>query len=92
MATGPRRYRVELKPEIEGQLAKIPTRRRQRVADAINELADDPRPHGCKKLQGLGNVYRVRVGDYRIVYQVQDAVLLVLVVRVGNRGDVYRGL
>ncbi len=57
---------------------------------AIDGLAIDPRPSGVVKLSGEENLYRVRAGDYRIVYSIQDAALLVLIVKVGDRKDVYR--
>ena len=52
-------------------------------------MADDPRPPGCKKLKGVENLYRLREGDYRVIYSVEDRVLRVIVVAVGNRKDVY---
>lgn len=65
-------------------------RERNRAGRRIDALALDPRPRGCKKLQGDGDLYRVRAGDFRIVYAVRDDVLIVLVVKIGNRRDVYR--
>ncbi|MDJ0899633.1 MAG: type II toxin-antitoxin system RelE/ParE family toxin [Xenococcus sp. MO_188.B8] len=56
----------------------------------IDALATEPRPEGVVKLKGEENLYRIRVGDYRVIYNVQDDRLLVLVVKVGHRGDVYR--
>ena len=53
-------------------------------------LANDPRPPGCDKIAGLEALYRIRVGQYRVVYQIQDHVLLVLVVKIGHRREVYR--
>jgi len=53
-------------------------------------LVDDPRPHGVEKMSGERNAYRIRVGDYRIIYEIHDAVLIVVVVRVGHRRAVYR--
>ncbi len=53
-------------------------------------LAEEPRPDGVKKLAGSDDLYRVRVGDYRIIYQIRDATVLVVIIRVGHRGDVYR--
>jgi mRNA interferase RelE/StbE len=53
-------------------------------------LADDPRPHGAKKLVGADRTYRIRVGDYRIVYEIGDEVLVVLVIRVAHRREAYR--
>ena len=66
---------------------------RAKLVAAIDALADDPRPAGCKKLAGSANRYRIRAaGAYRIVYDVHDDVLLVVVIRVGHRRDIYRGL
>jgi mRNA interferase RelE/StbE len=56
----------------------------------LHALENNPRPPGCVKLQGGDELYRVRVGDYRILYEVQDAVLVVLVVQIGHRGEIYR--
>ncbi len=85
-------YRVELKPAATESLAKPPKTTQKRIAKKIDQLADNPRPSGSVKLAGQDDLYRIRVGDYRIVYQIQDDVLLVLVIRIGNRGDVYRHL
>jgi len=61
-----------------------------RLRAAIDGLAENARPSGCVKLAGAPDVYRIRVGDYRIIYQVKDAALIVLVLSIGHRGDVYR--
>ena len=58
----------------------------------MDELAHDPRPPGCLKIIGADDAYRVRVGDYRIVYQIEDRILVVYVIRIAHRSDVYRGL
>lgn len=63
---------------------------KRRLTAAMRTLESDPRPPGCVKLQGADELYRVRVGDYRIVYQVQDAILVVLVVQIGHRREIYR--
>ncbi len=63
---------------------------KRRLTQALRLLESDPRPPGCLKLQGEDELYRVRVGDYRIVYQIRDAALVVLVVRIGNRREIYR--
>jgi mRNA interferase RelE/StbE len=76
----------------ERGLAGLPKKDLRRVDARILALADDPRPPSSKKLEGVGNLYRIRSGDYRIIYQVEDARLVVIVVDVGNRRDVYRGL
>jgi mRNA interferase RelE/StbE len=84
-------YQIELAPAARRQIKKLPRSGQIAVAARIEALTEHPRPPGCKKLSGEENLYRVRTGDYRIVYQVQDAQLIVLVVRVGDRKDVYRG-
>ena len=68
---------------------KLDEKMQGRVDDAIYALAVEPRPAGCKKLSGQANTYRVRVGDFRILYDVEDEVLVVLVVQIGNRREVY---
>ena len=72
------------------ELAKLPIDVRQAVADAISALAHEPRPPGVKKLSGSKGSYRIRVGDYRVLYTIADRVLTVVAVKVGNRRDVYR--
>jgi mRNA interferase RelE/StbE len=82
-------YRIELRPAAQRELRKLDLPTFRKVDAKIQGLADNPRPHGVKKLAGE-DAYRVRVGDYRILYQIEDAILLVVVVTVGNRRDVYR--
>ena len=86
------RYRVLLTPTASRDLSRLDPPIRSRVDRAMAALGDDPRPRGCKRLAGSEALYRVRVGDYRLVYEVRDVVLVVLVVRIGHRRDVYRGL
>ncbi len=83
-------YEVRIKSSALRELGRLAEQIRARVDQAIRALGAQPRPPGVQKLAGATNLYRIRVGDYRIVYQIQDRVLLVLVVRVGHRGDVYR--
>lgn len=83
-------YNVSLKRSVLKDLEPLPSRDRARIMERIGALADDPRPHGCEKLSALER-YRIRVGDYRIVYAIEDDELVVWVVRVGHRRDVYRG-
>lgn len=84
------RYKVEIARRAAKVLTALPRREQQRVRAAIDLLSDNPRPPGCVAMAGEDNAYRVRVGDYRIVYEVIDKRLLVQVVRVGHRRDVYR--
>jgi len=81
-------YRIELRPSAARALRKLDPQVRRRVQGAIAMLAQDPRPPGARALQGRPGL-RVRVGDYRIIYTVEDDVLLVVVVRLGHRRDVY---
>lgn len=85
-----RTYRVEVARRALKSLAALPHRGQQRVRGAIDLLADTPRPPNCVAMRGEKSTYRVRVGDHRIVYEVHDTVLLVQVVRIGHRRDVYR--
>lgn len=89
MAPGNKRYRVIVKKAAEKAIDSLPSKIRTRIVIAINDLGDEPRPDGCKKMS-LDARYRIRIGDYRIVYEIEDEILLVLVVRVGHRRDVYR--
>ena len=84
-------YRVLLRPPAQKFLRKLRDKSLlARLMAAMRELAHQPRPPGCDKLAGPENLYRVRVGDYRVIYQVQDNALLVLVVKIGHRREVYR--
>jgi len=83
-------YEVRLARRAERALALLQRREQQRIRAALDLLADNPRPPNCVAMQGEDLVYRVRVGDYRIVYEVLDTVLLVHVVRIGHRREVYR--
>ena len=82
------RYRIELRPAALRSLRKLDPQIRRRVQGAIALLADDPRPPGARKLKGR-DAFRVRVGSYRMIYAVEDDVLLVVVVTLGHRSDVY---
>jgi mRNA interferase RelE/StbE len=84
-------YSVSFKPQAERDLKKIKDRRiARRIVDAITTLGQNPRPPGVKALQGDTSILRLRVGDYRILYTVVDTDLLVLVIALGHRRDVYR--
>lgn len=86
----PNSYTVQTTPGAERDLRGLSTDVQRRIIKKLRALATIPRPSGVKKLRGNEELYRVRVGDYRIVYQIQDDVLVVLVVRIGHRRDVYR--
>jgi mRNA interferase RelE/StbE len=86
--TGPT-YRIEVAPAAARQLRKLDQAARRRIQAAVELLAGDPRPPGAKKLVGGEGEWRVRTGDYRIVYEIHDQVLRVLVLAVGHRREIY---
>ena len=84
------RYDIFIKPSALKELEAVDSKKdRQRLVRAIRSLAGEPRPSGCRKLSGKGK-YRIRSRQYRIVYAVQDAILVVTIMKVGHRRDVYR--
>ncbi len=82
-------YSIRIKHSAAREIEALQPRDRARVVDRIAKLADHPRPPGCEKLSGTDK-YRLRQGDHRILYQVIDRELIVIVVRVGHRREVYR--
>jgi len=85
-------YSLQIKESVLKALAKLPKADRARADERISALASNPRPPGCVKLSGHSGLWRIRVGDWRIVYQIQDELLIVLVLSVGHRREIYRGL
>lgn len=83
-------YRVFLERAAEKQLKQLSAKVHNRVIAAIKELAEKPRPTGCRKLTGSENDWRIRVGDYRVVYEIDDTTQEVRVNRVRHRREVYR--
>jgi mRNA interferase RelE/StbE len=83
-------YEVEFSRGAKKQFRKLPIDVQQRIQTKINELAIEPCPNGVKKLQGDDNSYRVRVGDYRVLYELDDDFLIVTVIKVGHRSDIYK--
>lgn len=82
-------YEVEITPAARRQIKKLPHDIQQKVVAKLEELTLDPRPDGVKKLAGSDDLYRVRLGKYRIIYAIQDNLLLITVVKVKNRSDAY---
>ena len=82
-------YKIIVKKSVAKDLKSIPKKDVQRILSAIQKLADDPRPPQSKKLSGQEH-YRIRQGSYRILYTIEDDQLVICVVKVGNRRDVYR--
>ncbi|MCC8166415.1 MAG: type II toxin-antitoxin system RelE/ParE family toxin [Planctomycetes bacterium] len=82
-------YTIRFVPNIGRQLSRLDPSAVRKIKIAIDSLAHDPRPHGCIKMQGEPT-YRIRVGNYRVVYEINDTSITVLVVKIGHRRDVYR--
>jgi mRNA interferase RelE/StbE len=84
------RYEVVFRPSADRALRRLPGDAQRRIVLAVADLADEPRPPGVVKLVGGENLWRIRVGVYRVVYEIHDDRLVVLVLRVAHRKDVYR--
>ena len=84
------RYRIEISRTAEKQLTKLPQIDQKRVVNSILALADDPFPKGSRKLTGYDDMYRIRVGRYRILYSVSGRKLVIIVLKIGHRKDIYR--
>jgi mRNA interferase RelE/StbE len=84
-------YKIEIRPSVEKTLRKIrDPYLHSRIEAAFEKLSGNPRRPGAEKMSGVGNRYRFRVGDYRIVYEIHDGILLVLILAIGDRKDIYR--
>ncbi len=85
-------YTVEFLKTAERQLAALPKDARRQIARKIDALRKDPRPQGVKLLHGDERFYRLRVGDYRVIYAIEGRRLVILVIKIGHRKDVYKNL
>lgn len=85
-------FAIEYAPQALKELAKLDKTVARRVVKAINALGANPRPSGTRALVGYTNLWRIRVGDYRIVYTIRDSELVVLALRIAHRSDIYRNL
>ena len=83
------KYKLRIKPSAAKELESIPKKDRSKIVSKIRSLADDPRPPGSQKLSG-DEKYRIRQGVYRILYLIEDDELIIIVVRIAHRRDVYR--
>ncbi|NGZ96504.1 MAG: type II toxin-antitoxin system mRNA interferase toxin, RelE/StbE family [Nitrospira sp. WS110] len=83
-------YQIEFSRQADRQFRNLPPQIQKRLQPKIDSLVTTPRPHGSEKLSGADQLYRIRVGDYRLIYAVEDQRLIVLVVKVGHRREVYR--
>ncbi|MBC8173868.1 MAG: type II toxin-antitoxin system RelE/ParE family toxin [Chitinophagales bacterium] len=83
-------YKILFKRSAKKELEDLPASHGKKVYEAIVNLKFDPRPHGCKKLKGTDDTcYRIRIGDYRVLYVIEDAVKIVEIIKVSHRRDVY---
>jgi mRNA interferase RelE/StbE len=82
-------YQVEMLSRAQKALARLPQQDYERVRDAIGALTEDPRPAGCRKLAGRDG-WRIRIGQYRVIYEIENAIRVVTVLDVGHRRDIYR--
>jgi mRNA interferase RelE/StbE len=84
-------YKIEIKKSAAKEIVALPKHDLKRVLEKIGELAENPRPNGCKKLSG-DEKYRIRSGNYRVLYSIENDVLIVYVVKVGHRKDIYKNM
>jgi mRNA interferase RelE/StbE len=85
-------YKIIIDDKALNELANLPRKIQRQITNKIDNLSSDPRPAGCKIIQQDKSLYRIRSGDYRIVYQIREKQVLVLVVSIGHRKDIYRKL
>lgn len=85
-------YEIRFKASALKAFRKLHGEKRGRVAEAILRLAEEPRPTGSRKISGRRGLYRIRIGDYRVIYEVQHEVLVVLIIKVAHRREAYRKL
>jgi mRNA interferase RelE/StbE len=83
-------YALQFKPAALRQLEKLPRDIQKRIGSKVQALRDKPFPPGCKKLFSEPDTWRVRVGDYRVIYQVHRGILVILVINIGHRREIYR--
>ena len=85
-------YRIEIKRSAAKALKKIPKANRKRIVEKIDSLSESPPNPDTTKMKGNNPFHKVRIGDYRIVYEIQEDVLVILVIKIGHRKDIYRNL
>ena len=83
-------YHIESKKSVRKDFKRIQLKDRKEIINLIETLSDDPRPMGSKKLKSKGSLYRIRYRDYRVLYEIHDDIVTVIVIRVGHRKNVYR--
>lgn len=84
------KFKIEISSTAEKSLKKLPKRDIGKIVSTIQNLANDPYPAGCRKLTGEENVYRVKQGNYRVLYEVKGKTLIILILKIAQRKDVYK--
>lgn len=85
-------FRLEYKSSVKKELRKLPVADRKIIIRKIQLLGDDPKPEGSSKLKGSRDLFRIRYGDYRVIYQVQKTVLVIIIIKIGHRREIYKNL
>lgn len=83
-------YTIEIKQSAKKELAGLPAQMAKKIIEQIKALADNPRPDSCKKLVGAQHTYRIRINDYRVVYSLFDKQLIIEIIKIGHRKNIYR--
>jgi mRNA interferase RelE/StbE len=83
-------YQIEITPAAQRNIKKLPKNIQQQIIEKLEELVLEPRPMGVVKLAAKEDLYRLRMGNYRIIYRIQDPVLSILITKIGHRRDIYR--
>jgi mRNA interferase RelE/StbE len=84
------KYKIEVSATAERQLKKIRREDTIRILRSISLLADEPRPSGCRKLSGYDDIYRIRIGHYRVIYEIDGKRIIIVILKIGHRREVYR--
>jgi mRNA interferase RelE/StbE len=83
-------YTIRFKQSAAKEFKKLPAKAQARILEAIEALSGEPRPPGCRKLVGSENLYRIRVGQYRVIYEIDDGELIIMIIIIRHRKDAYR--
>lgn len=82
-------YKIELSPASQRQIKKLPKQLQKTIIQKLEDLKTTPLPVGIKKLFGIDNLHRLRIGNYRVIYQIEHKILLILVLKIGDRKEIY---
>jgi mRNA interferase RelE/StbE len=85
-----KQYRIVITSSAEKTLKRLPEQDQVKIVGEIRRLEFDPKPYGVRKMAGFEAVFRIRVGDYRIIYEIEDRRIIITILKIGHRKDVYR--